>query len=241
MYCELCKKPIDPKDKYHIEGYVNQPSGIPRSIYVHTNGSCPDADIEMFTKTCPTCKKVFETYDEARVYCSATCANHERFEQTVNVIREKYTYTPNEKRSEIEALRDNMRQAMTDMRASNGKLHHATKERRPEAMKQVPPETRREPTDTSKVGKFVVRNEQGVVWMFSKMAKNFGWEALDIRTGYPDATFLNAAGQRFEVEFEYASSNFVTHGHDPSGCDFVVCWIEDKPLDGVEVLALGSL
>lgn len=241
MYCELCKKPIDPNDRYHIEGYLNQPNGIPRNVYVHVNGSCPDADIEMFTKTCPTCKKVFETYDEGRSYCSASCANHERFEQAVSVIREKYTYTQSEKRSEIEALRDNMRQAMTDMRANKAKEYHVTRTKTPDAMRPVSKETRREPTDATKANKFVVRNEQGVVWMFSKMAKNFGWEVLDIRTGYPDATFLNAAGQRFEVEFEYASSNFMSHGHDPSGCDFVVCWIEDKPIDGVEVLALGSL
>lgn len=245
MYCNLCHKPIDPLDKYHIDGYVNTTSGIPQNIYVHANGACPNADIEMFTAVCPTCKKVFETYDRSRIYCSATCANHERYETTINVIRDKYIERDEDKRALIDKLKDDMKQAATDLRAemaaTRSQRHHSTKAPRPESIQpQVTGAMRAEPVE-GKVDKFVVRNEQGVVWMFSRMARMVGWNILDIRTAFPDATFVNAAGQRLEVEFEYRASNFIAHGHDAAKCDFVVCWNADTGIDGVEVLALDSL
>jgi hypothetical protein len=40
------------------------------------------------------------------------------------------------------------------------------------------------------------------------------------------------------IEFEYRSRNFHEHGHDPAGCDVVVCWEHDWPGCPVEVLEL---
>jgi hypothetical protein len=37
-------------------------------------------------------------------------------------------------------------------------------------------------------------------------------------------------GARIRAEFEYRSGNFITHGHDPAGCDMVVCWVADREL-----------
>lgn len=246
MYCNLCNKPIDPHDNYHIDGYVNSANGIPRNIYVHANGACPNADIDMYTTVCPTCKTVFETYDPSRVYCSATCANHERYEKTINIIRDKYVTATSEKQELIDKLKDDMKQAATDLRAEMAArnaviMHRSQKASRPDSLQPRVTTAMRSEETTNKVDRFVVRNEQGVIWMFSKMARMVGWDILDIRTGFPDATFVNAAGQRLEVEFEYKSSNFVLHGHDSAKCDFVVCWSADSDIDGVDVLALDSL
>ena len=30
--------------------------------------------------------------------------------------------------------------------------------------------------------------------------------------------------QWVRIEFEYESMNFQRHGHDPKGCDVIVCW-----------------
>lgn len=242
MYCELCRKPIDPYDNYHIDTYINRGSGIPRNVYVHSNGMCPDADIEMYTHVCPTCKSVFQTYDQSRVYCSASCANHERYEAAINVIHDRYIAPAEEKRDLVQKLKDDMKQAMTDLRANRVVMHSSTKTKRPDSIQpRVVPAMRDTPADPAKVTSFSVRNEQGVVWMFSKMARMVGWDLLDIRSAFPDATFVNTAGQRLEVEFEYKASNFILHKHDPNGCDFVVCWTADIDIDGVEVLALESL
>jgi Homing endonuclease associated repeat len=46
---------------------------------------------------------------------------------------------------------------------------------------------------------------------------------------------------RFAVEFEFESRNFLSHGHDPSGCDLVVCWEHNWSECLIEVLELRSV
>ena len=43
------------------------------------------------------------------------------------------------------------------------------------------------------------------------------------------------------IEFEYKSSAFRLHWHDPNACDLVVCWLHDWPGCPVEVLELRSV
>jgi hypothetical protein len=48
----------------------------------------------------------------------------------------------------------------------------------------------------------------------------------------------NERWQRVRIEFEFYSSNFRDHGHDPDGCDVIVCWEHDWadcPLEIVEL------
>jgi hypothetical protein len=45
---------------------------------------------------------------------------------------------------------------------------------------------------------------------------------------------------RCRIEFEYRSSNFQRHGHDPAGVDLVVCWDHDWPECPVDVLELSG-
>ncbi len=72
-------------------------------------------------------------------------------------------------------------------------------------------------------------NEKGVIFLFSHLAKKrYGLRIERVQAGFPDClAFLGT--QRVRIEFEYRSRNFVLHGHDPEGCDWIVCWIHDWP------------
>jgi hypothetical protein len=76
-------------------------------------------------------------------------------------------------------------------------------------------------------------NEQGVVYLFGMVGYELGFRVEAIQSGFPDceakrciATSTNR-WQRVRIEFEFKSSNFRDHGHDPSGCDMIVCWEHD--------------
>jgi len=87
-------------------------------------------------------------------------------------------------------------------------------------------------------------NEQGVVYLFSKVAEDLGFRVEEIRTSYPDCVARRFAGRgwrRVRVEFEFASRNFLFHRHDPTVCDIIVCWIHDWPECPLEVIELRSL
>lgn len=72
-------------------------------------------------------------------------------------------------------------------------------------------------------------NEHGVVYLFSQLARRrFGLKVERIRAKYPDCIAIRA-GERIRIEFEYRSSNFARHGHNPQDCDWIVCWIHDWP------------
>ncbi len=87
-------------------------------------------------------------------------------------------------------------------------------------------------------------NEQGVVFLFGMVARELGFLVDAVRPGFPDcrAKRLTRNHQYVEVdiEFEFRSSNFREHGHDPHGCDLIVCWENDWPGCPVEVLELKS-
>jgi hypothetical protein len=44
-----------------------------------------------------------------------------------------------------------------------------------------------------------------------------------------------------KIEFEKESRNFLRHGHLPSGCDLIVCWVHNWPECPVEVIELSTL
>lgn len=75
-------------------------------------------------------------------------------------------------------------------------------------------------------------NEMGVVFLFSHIAARFGVRVEEIRSQYPDCIAymkIGGAEKRIQIEFEYRSSNFRTHGHQPKQCDWIVCWEHDWP------------
>jgi len=73
-------------------------------------------------------------------------------------------------------------------------------------------------------------NEQGVIFLFSKVSKDLNMEIEEIKTGFPDAigrVKTRRGYARRRIEFEYRSSGFRTHGHPVKGCDIIVCWEHD--------------
>ncbi len=71
-------------------------------------------------------------------------------------------------------------------------------------------------------------NEQGVVFLFGKVAHDLGMYIELIRPGYPDCIAKRYVGsdkwEDVRIEFEYKSSHF---DHDPQGADMIVCWEHD--------------
>jgi hypothetical protein len=88
-------------------------------------------------------------------------------------------------------------------------------------------------------------NESGVVAMFCMVARDLGYYIQEIGTEFPDCIVRRDNGRGWEelaVEFEWDSRSFKDHGHDPAGCDAIVCWHHnwiDCPAD-IEVIRLSE-
>lgn len=74
---------------------------------------------------------------------------------------------------------------------------------------------------------FEPENEMGVIVYFAhKIASIDNVSFLSARVEYPDAVLL-IDGKEYCTEFEYLSSNFLRHRHDPRKCDLIICWTDD--------------
>ena len=72
----------------------------------------------------------------------------------------------------------------------------------------------------------------GVVYLFANIAKKLQFRIEAIRVAYPDCIAYRHVGdreKRVRIEFEFKSSNFKAHRHDPALCDCIVCWHHDCP------------
>ena len=85
-------------------------------------------------------------------------------------------------------------------------------------------------------------NEAGVFFLFAAMAEELGFAMLHVQTEFPDCEALRVIApnrqQRVRIEIEFESRNFLRHGHDPAGCDLIVCWEHNWPECPLEVLIL---
>jgi hypothetical protein len=73
-------------------------------------------------------------------------------------------------------------------------------------------------------------SEMGVVYLFANIAKKLQFRIEAIRCAYPDCIAYRQVGdreKRVRIEFEFRSSNFKAHGHDPKQCDCIICWHHD--------------
>ena len=86
---------------------------------------------------------------------------------------------------------------------------------------------------------FQPENEIGVIVAFVQVAQEAGFEILSINNEFPDAT-IKRGNAVYQVEFEYRSSSFKYHGHDPRECDLVICWECDGDCGGLPVLQLSD-
>jgi Homing endonuclease associated repeat len=88
-------------------------------------------------------------------------------------------------------------------------------------------------------------NELGVVFLFGMVARQLGFVVMRIQTGFPDCEAMrkidDQTWQKVRIEFEYESRNFLRHGHPPSGCDLIVCWIHNWHECPVEVVELSGV
>jgi len=84
-------------------------------------------------------------------------------------------------------------------------------------------------------------NELGVVALFGKVCEELGFIIEETRAEYPDCIArqqVKRGWERISIEFEYRSTNFLRHGHDPALCDLIVCWEHDWLGSPVRVLSL---
>jgi hypothetical protein len=71
-------------------------------------------------------------------------------------------------------------------------------------------------------------NEMGVIVEFAEHCKEAGWEILEIQAAFPDVKIRNLEdGEIIRAEFEFKSSSFYTHRHNPLECDLIICWEHD--------------
>lgn len=84
-------------------------------------------------------------------------------------------------------------------------------------------------------------NENGVVFLFGKIAEDLNMYVEEIKPGFPDCIarrFTGKGWERVRVEFEYRSSSFKRHGHNPEECDLIICWEHDWNKCPIEVIEL---
>lgn len=86
-------------------------------------------------------------------------------------------------------------------------------------------------------------NEDGVIFLFGMVARELGFLVESVQGGFPDCEAKQEVGkqkwQRVRIEFEFESRNFRDHGHDPKGCDIIVCWRhnwKEAPLQVIELV-----
>ncbi len=87
----------------------------------------------------------------------------------------------------------------------------------------------------------VPENELGVIVAFAINGKDLGFEIVSIGSKFPDAIIREIkTDKEYRAEFEYAASNFVSHGHDPRGCDLIICWRNDFPDSLLPILEIPA-
>jgi hypothetical protein len=90
-------------------------------------------------------------------------------------------------------------------------------------------------------------NELGVMVLFGMVAAGLGLQVESVQGKFPDCIARRQVApgkwQYLRNEFEYESKNFKLHGHDPKGCDMIVCWRHNwkECPAGIEVVELCKL
>ena len=86
---------------------------------------------------------------------------------------------------------------------------------------------------------FLPRNHEETLYLFAVLHREIGFPYLTlIQKEYPDVIAIDNKGQTKRIEIELYASQF---DHDPLGCDYIVCWENDKeerPAKYPEIIAL---
>lgn len=81
-------------------------------------------------------------------------------------------------------------------------------------------------------------NEKETIALFKLMQDYVGWHIVHEQTKFPDLIIKNGNGAQLLAEAEYLARNFKVHGHDPQGCDLILCWHNNWPNAPLPVWAL---
>lgn len=90
-------------------------------------------------------------------------------------------------------------------------------------------------------------NEQGVVFLFGMVCLELGFIVEAVQSGFPDCEAKRRIDnkkdhwERVRIEFEYRSTNFREHGHNPTKCDLIVCWEHNWKECPIEVIELKKV
>ena len=80
--------------------------------------------------------------------------------------------------------------------------------------------------------------------LFGALAEGLGLLIETVRAAFPDCEAKRRIGpgrwERVRIEFEFRSRAFRDHGHDPQGCETIVCWEHNWPECPLEVLELKT-
>jgi len=105
-------------------------------------------------------------------------------------------------------------------------------------LSHTPPKTQKLSIDCPLV--YEPRNEFETIVLFTVVAKDLGYRILSIQSGFPDAT-LEKDGVEVRAEFEFLSSNYLSHCHELSPDILCICWRVDCDLSPVKVLCLEEI
>lgn len=82
-----------------------------------------------------------------------------------------------------------------------------------------------------------------ILW-FSLNSHEMGYRIISLQGNrFPDA-IIRKGDKTLRVEFEYLSSNFIYHKHNPKECDLIICWrnnIKRSELYRIENLPIISI
>lgn len=84
--------------------------------------------------------------------------------------------------------------------------------------------------------------ENAVLFLFGAMANDLGFKVRRMQAAFPDCLAVRRVRENqwedVKIELELMSRNFAAHGHDPKGCDLIVCWEHNWPECPLEVVEL---
>jgi hypothetical protein len=75
---------------------------------------------------------------------------------------------------------------------------------------------------------FAPMDELGVACLFFMYHERLGFPYIvKVSSRFPDVKAIDEGGEPVSIELEYKASDFITHGHPPEDCDYIVCWEND--------------
>jgi len=83
-------------------------------------------------------------------------------------------------------------------------------------------------------------NEAETIALYRALEDRLVWRIVHLQNAFPDAIIEDREERQLRAEFEFVASNFREHGHDPAGCDLIICWWNDWPDAPLPVFALAG-